>query len=445
MLTNTLTGKKEVFIHDSATPVRMYVCGITPYDYAHIGHGRCYVTFDILYRLLQALDYRVVYCRNFTDIDDKILARSSKEFGDEFHFKEIAQRFIAAYHEDMTKLNCLSPTYEPCVTDNIPAIVSFIEQLIETKHAYVVDGDVYFSIDSFPAYGKLSKRDLDDLRAGARVAVSKIKKNPLDFALWKGEAEGTFWKSPWGYGRPGWHIECSALAATYLGNPVDIHGGGMDLIFPHHENEIAQSESIFPVFVKIWMHNAFVRIDQEKMSKSLGNFVTLKDLFTNYDPMVVRFLFLQHHYRSPLDFSYQDLDVAQKTYQRLCKIFHTEDTQAYREDVADKSDQIAQKMFAFVADDLNTPGMLGVLFENITTLMSNQQERESVATFLREIVGLTLIPLAEKTITITPEIETLMAEREEARIMKDWTRADVLRNKLRSLGVEIQDKKSDNI
>jgi cysteinyl-tRNA synthetase len=440
LLTNTLTGNKELFVHPHDTPVTMYVCGITPYDYAHIGHGRCYVTFDILYRLLQALGYTVTYCRNFTDIDDKLIARSQKEYGDDNHFTEIAQRFIAAYHRDMRALDCLSPTYEPCVTDNIPAIISFIEKLIKSKHAYVVGGDVYFSIESFPSYGKLSKRDIEDLRAGARVAVSALKKNPLDFALWKSEPEGTFWQSPWGYGRPGWHIECSALAYTYLGFPVDIHGGGMDLIFPHHENEIAQSEALYPTFVKTWVHNAFVRVNQEKMSKSLSNFVTLKDLFERYDPMVIRFLFLQHHYRNPLDFSYQDLEVAQKTYQRLCKIF-VQDEPDSAPIIISRLSGVAEKMAVALADDLNTPAMLGILFEHLPLIMADVNERKMVGAFLRHVVGISLIPLPEKVTIKTPAIEMLIFQREEARRMKDWARADALRDELHTLGIDVQDKK----
>lgn len=442
LLTNTLTGKKESFVHDHVVPVTLYVCGITPYDYAHIGHGRCYVTFDILYRLLPLLNYRVIYCRNFTDIDDKLIIRSQKEFGDERHVQDIAERFIEAYHKDMKALDCLPPTYEPRVTDNIPAIISFIEQLINKGYAYVANGDVYYSIDAFPAYGKLSKRNIEDLRAGARVAVSDKKRNLLDFALWKSEPEGMFWQSPWGYGRPGWHIECSALAYTYLGIPIDIHGGGMDLVFPHHENEIAQSEALYPSFVKTWMHNAFVRIDQEKMSKSLGNFVTLKDLFKQYDPMVVRFLFLQHHYRSPLDFSYQELDVAQKTYQRLCKIFAVDEPDDQPLLFKDLEGSIAQKMATVLCDDLNTPGMFGILFEHITTISHDQHERILVGKLLRQVLGIALEPLPEKIVTITPEIELLLQAREEARRMKDWARADMLRDSLRALGVEVHDKKT---
>src|SRR3989304_813986 len=323
-ITNTLSGTKEAFKSREPGKVRLYVCGVTPYDNAHIGHGRVYVTFDMLYRLLHYLDYEVTYCRNFTDIDDKLLNKAEAAFGDRLRYKEIADSYIKSYTEDMRKLNTLPPDYEPRVTENIDAIIAFIQGLIGARKAYVANGDVYFHIQAFPDYGKLSKQKLDELRAGARVEVSELKKDPLDFALWKSEPEGQFWKSPWGYGRPGWHIECSALAATYLGKHIDIHAGGMDLIFPHHENEIAQSEGRYGApFSKYWMHNAFVRVDKEKMSKSLGNFFTLQDVFKNIDPMVIRYYYITHHYRAPLDFSFDDIAAVQKSYQRLCKLFST--------------------------------------------------------------------------------------------------------------------------
>jgi cysteinyl-tRNA synthetase len=267
-LTNTLTGKKEPFVSLKEMAVNLYVCGITPYDYAHIGHGRVYVTFDILLRMLRLSGYQVTYCRNFTDIDDKLLQRAHKELGDKFRYPEVAQKYIDAYHEDVAALGCYDPEVEPRVTETIPQIIAFIEGLIKNGYAYQVEGDVYYRIMKCASYGKLSKRKTEDLLVGARVELNEKKENPLDFALWKGEEEGTFWKSPWGYGRPGWHIECSAMAAEYLAPHIDIHGGGMDLIFPHHENEIAQSEGLYGgTFSTFWMHNAFVRINQEKMSK----------------------------------------------------------------------------------------------------------------------------------------------------------------------------------
>ncbi len=447
--TNTLTGKKEPFIPAVDKLVKLYVCGITPYDYAHLGHGRCYVTFDLLFRLLESLGYNVTYCRNFTDIDDKLLARAEKELGDSNAYEVIATRFINAYHEDMAALNCLPPTYEPRVTTNIPEIIAFIKDLIKLNKAYVSNSDVYFSIDSYPEYGKLSKRNLEDLRAGARVAIRENKKNPLDFALWKSEPQGSFWESPWGWGRPGWHIECSALAYKYLGNPIDIHGGGMDLIFPHHENEIAQSEARFgPPFARYWIHNAFVQVEKEKMSKSLGNFFTLKEIFTNYHPQLIRFYFLNHHYRAPMDFSFEDISSLQKTYQRLSTLFSHEInsckqlyTNKLRIEQLDKAPTIYQKMVDFISDDLNTPGMFGVLFEHFSAIQKDQDLRAQVYQLMCSLLGLTFEPLPEKEIAITPKIQKLLDEREAARKAKDWKRSDELRAQLEALGIEVKDKK----
>jgi len=450
LLSNTLSQEKELFSKATVTPVKLYVCGITPYDYAHVGHGRVYVTFDVLYRLLRTLGYEVHYCRNFTDIDDKLINRAQKELGDGSRFIEIAQKFIDTYHQDMEALNCLPPTYEPRVTQTIPEIISLVQTLIDRGHAYQVGSDVYYSINSFKGYGKLSKRTLEDMEAGARVEVREDKKNPYDFALWKGAKEAPYWESPWGPGRPGWHIECSAMVKKFLGDHIDIHGGGMDLIFPHHENEIAQTEGATgKQMSRFWMHNAFVRINQEKMSKSLGNFFTLRDLFEKFDPMVVRFMLLQHQYRSPLDFSLTDLEVAQKTYQRLCKMLYRENTnmscQPKREQKSglalNHASHILPALFEFLCDDLNTPGMFGVVFEHAARIQSDESERAAVAAFLQDIVGLTLVPLAEKHVEITPEIQKLIDEREAARYTKDWARADALREQLKELGYEAQDKK----
>ena len=260
--------------------------------------------------------------RNFTDIDDKLLNRAAKQLGDKHKYREIASFFINTYHADMVALNCVSPSVEPRVTDHIPEIIAFIEGLVRAGYAYAVSGDVYFQVRKFAPYGALSKRNLDDLCVGARVEVNDKKRDPLDFALWKGEPEGEFWPSPWGYGRPGWHIECSALADNYLSDQIDIHAGGLDLVFPHHENEIAQSEGLHQKqFARYWVHNGFVNIGKEKMSKSLGNFFTLDDVFQQINPMVVRFYYLTHHYRAPLEFSFDTVFALKKTYQRLVSVF----------------------------------------------------------------------------------------------------------------------------
>ena len=460
-ITNTLSGKKEQFAPLKAPNITLYVCGITPYDYAHLGHGRVYVTFDVLYRLLQFLGYTVTYCRNFTDVDDKIIARAQKELGDANRFGEISQKYIAAFHEDFNALNCLPPTYEPKVTQTIAEIIAFIQGLIDAGKAYVVDGDVYFEIAQFPSYGKLSKHKLEDLIAGARVQVNEQKKDPLDFALWKCAKDAEpGWDSPWGKGRPGWHIECSAMAQKFLGNTIDIHAGGMDLIFPHHENEIAQSQGLHAVpFVRYWMHNGFVRINQEKMSKSLGNFFTLRDIFKQFDPMVIRFFLLNHQYKAPLDFSFDDLHMMQKTYQRLCKNMEHDplalpcppklnakpavsaEALAKAGSKGSLESPTVQKMLSFLCDDLNTPGMWGILFEALPDLQKNKEELCLVKNFIQTVLGLNLIPLSEKAPEITPEIEALIKERNEARAAKQWAKADELRERLQMLGYQAQDKK----
>jgi len=399
-ITNTLTGKKEAFKPLKQNTVKMYVCGITPYDEAHVGHGRVSVVFDAFYRLLKFLGYDVSYCRNFTDIDDKLLNKAKKELGDPLRYKEVAEKYIKMYGQDVISLNCLDPDYEPRVTENVPEIIAFIQKLVDAGHAYVSNGDVYFSIKSFDSYGNLSKQNLDDLRAGARVQVSEKKEDPLDFVLWKGTEAGTFWESPWGYGRPGWHIECSVLGNKFLGDQLDIHGGGMDLIFPHHENEIAQSEAHNKKkFVNYWIHNAFVRINKEKMSKSLGNFFTLRQLFEKFDPMLVRFYILKHHYRAPLDFDFEELENTKKSYNKLCNVFHgVECKNATRQDV--EQSQIASKMLEFLCDDLNISGMLGIVFENLSEFKDNKDELCRTKTLLQDVLGLTLEPLKEEQVEI---------------------------------------------
>lgn len=439
-ITNTLTGNKEIFnpLHDAQ--VSLYVCGITPYDYAHIGHGRVYVVFDVLYRLLSFLGYSVTYIRNFTDIDDKLIARAHKELGFAQKYMVIADRYIVSFNEDMEQLGCVAPTKQPRVTDHIPEIIAFIEGLIAQGIAYVVDGDVYFEVARFSHYCKLSRHKLEDLKAGDRVEIDARKKNPLDFALWKSEKEGTFWRSPWGYGRPGWHIECSVLATHYLGKTIDIHGGGMDLIFPHHDNEIAQSEALYQVpFVRYWVHNAFVRINKEKMSKSLGNFFTLRDLFKQFDPMVVRYYYLMHHYRSPIDFSFDALQAVEKSYRRLAAVFEGVSLAAMDSARCQQS-PIVQKMLTFITDDSNISGLLGVVHEESGALNNSPDDAAAVAYFFHTVLGLSLRPVVQEQV-ITPEIQALIDEREQARVAKDWARADALRDQLRNFGFEPQDTK----
>lgn len=441
-LTSTITNKKELLKPLADKKIRLYVCGITPYSDSHLGHGRCYVAFDVLYRVLIFLGYEVIYCRNFTDIDDKLLVKSIERYGVQDRYLDIANECIAGYHADMKALGCSSPQIEPRVTEHISEIIALIERLIASGHAYAVAGDVYFSIPTFPDYPKLSKHNVNDLRAGARVEVNVDKKDPLDFALWKGEEDGEFWKSPWGWGRPGWHIECSALAAKYLGEHIDIHCGGQDLIFPHHDNEIAQSESAYGApFANIWLHNGLIRINEEKMSKSLGNFFTLKDVFVDHDPMVVRFYFLNHHYRAPMEFSFDDLVMAKKTYQRLVRLF--EGCQPHKISYERAQEiPIVARMLTFLTDDLNTVGMFGVLFEHFAEISQDMSVRSVVQYLLQDVLGLSLQPIKEKEVPLTPEIYALIEERKQARMQKDWARADALRDQLQELGVDVQDKKT---
>lgn len=441
MLTNTLSEKKEKFISYDPKKVSLYACGITPYAPSHIGHGRSYVSFDVLYRWLQFLGYEVTYARNYTDIDDKLLRVAEKEFGDQHRYRECAERFIKQYQDEMAALNCKSPDHEPKVTEHIPQIITFIEKLIALGYAYQVDGDVYFEIAKFPEYGKLSKQKIQDLKAGSRVDVDTRKKDPLDFALWKSEPEGTFWNSPWGWGRPGWHIECSALANEYLGAQIDIHGGGRDLIFPHHENEVAQSEAHHQKpFARYWVHNGLIRMGTEKMSKSLGNTLSLEDLCREYDPMGLRYYFLQHHYHSPLEFSFEDLVGARKSYKRLCAFFDSIATGSFTLEQM-QAMPIVNKMIDYLMYDLNTAGAIGVLFENIDALAQNQTQAQAAKQLLQQVLGLRLIPIVEKTVEITPEIQDLLDRRAQARADKDWKRSDEIRDKLEALGVDVQDKK----
>ena len=409
------------------------------------------VNFDVLVRLFKFLGYKVDYVRNFTDIDDKIL-KKAEEQGDINLYPKIAKKFIEAYHLDMKALGNLKPDHEPRVTQYIPQIIKFVADLIKKGKAYVIDSDVYFDISKYPEYGKLSGRTLDEQKSGARVEVDQRKHNPEDFALWKGNSEGQFWKSPWGFGRPGWHIECSVMAQELLGQTIDIHGGGMDLIFPHHENEIAQSEALHGViFARYWLHNAFITINKEKMSKSLGNFVTLKDIFKHFDPMVLRYFFLQHSYRTPIDFSDEELKASQVAYKKLVALFGTkilkpeslgkENTQAISTcDIL--KNPLAQKIVTAICDDLNTPKALGLIFENFAEIKEDEQTRLAVQAIIQNILGLNLYPIEEEQIVVTPEIEDLINLREQARKDKNWALADQIRDQLKMLGYEAKDKKA---
>ncbi|MBM3886373.1 cysteine--tRNA ligase [Candidatus Dependentiae bacterium] len=435
--TDSLSKKKTTFTPEQIPQVNMYVCGITPYDHAHLGHARCYVAFDTLARFLRLSGYSVTYVRNYTDIDDKIINKAEQL---NLSIEEVANTFIKSYQEDMNLLNCLPPTIEPRVTTHIQEIISLIEKLITKGHAYVLDHDVYFDITTYHSYGSLSGKKLDDLIAGSRVAVNTTKKNPGDFALWKGNATQEFWASPWGYGRPGWHIECSAMAYKHLGATIDIHGGGMDLMFPHHENEIAQSECFTgQKLANLWLHNAFININKEKMSKSLGNAINLKKVFESIDPMVLRFYFLQHHYRTPLDFNFTEFEGIKTAYKKLCTLTAPSHTSSLPINNHDEYPIITMILQA-LRDDLNTSKALGIIFEHLNVIKQDKTLCHQIVIILQDVLGLTLTPISEQC-DITPKIALLLQEREEARKNKDWAKADALRSELAQLGYAVQDKK----
>ncbi|CAN6332806.1 unnamed protein product [Urochloa humidicola] len=380
-LFNSMTKKKEPFKPRVEGKVAMYVCGVTPYDFSHIGHARAYVAFDVLYRYLQFLGYEVEYVRNFTDIDDKIIKRAN-ERGETV--TSLSSRFINEFLSDMAELQCLPPTCEPRVTDHIEHIIELIKKIMENGKAYTIEGDVYFSVDSFPEYLSLSGRKLDQNQAGARVAFDTRKRNPADFALWKAAKEGEpFWDSPWGRGRPGWHIECSAMSAHYLGHVFDIHGGGKDLIFPHHENELAQSRAAYPESeVKCWMHNGFVNKDDKKMAKSDNNFFTIRDIIALYHPLALRFFLMRTHYRADVNHSDQALEIASD---RVFYIYQTlydcdEVLATYREDgicvpvPAEEQkviDEHHKKFLEHMSEDLRTTDVLDGLMDPLKAINSN--------------------------------------------------------------------------
>ncbi|MDD4364644.1 MAG: cysteine--tRNA ligase [Synergistales bacterium] len=452
-LYNDLTRQKEPFVPIREGEVAFYVCGPTVYDYFHIGNARPFIVFDVLRRYMEHLGYRVTYVQNFTDIDDKMINRA-QEMG--LTVQELAERFISAYREDAEALGVHRPTHSPRATHHIDDIIALVERLVEKKHAYIVDGDVYFDVQSFPDYGKLSQQSLEDLQSGARVNIDTRKKHPLDFALWKTEKPGEpSWESPWGRGRPGWHIECSAMSTAMLGPTLDIHAGGSDLIFPHHENEIAQAEAATGMpFVRYWIHNGYLMIDQEKMSKSLGNFLTARAAREKYPPLAIRLFMLSAHYRSPINFSEEGLLQAKSAAERLrnCSL---ELDEALRGKTASGHsplvEEIAGHRKAFMAqmdDDFNTAGALGSLFEAVRAvnghikeeLLPSREGLEAARRFLdeaEEVMGVIKAPVADDP--DRERIERLIAERDEARKAKDFTRADALRDALAGEGIILED------
>ena len=454
-LFNDLSGKKEE-LGQKDNYVRMYACGPTVYNFFHIGNARCFVTFDLLRRFLEYRGNKVDFVQNFTDIDDKMIRRANEEGTT---VKAVADHYIEEYFKDAEGLGVHPATFHPRATENIDSIIKIIEALIERGHAYESQGDVYYSARSFKDYGKLSGKNVDDLESGARIDVSDIKRDPLDFALWKASKPGEpFWESPWGNGRPGWHIECSAMVDKYLGKTIDIHCGGVDLTFPHHENEIAQSEGAFGVpFCRFWVHNGFINVDNKKMSKSLGNFFTVRDAAEKYGYAAIRYFILSAHYKSPVNFSAEILAQAQSSVQRLynCEenlrflLKNAEgEITAEETEFIKKLDARREEFIAVMEDDFNTADGIATLFEavkDINIFVAAQRSRaalEQILSFYEEICGLLGFLKPEEKVENgfdDEKIEALLAERAAAKKEKNYARADEIRALLGENGIVIED------
>ncbi|MBQ3862926.1 MAG: cysteine--tRNA ligase [Schwartzia sp.] len=458
---NTLTRKKEVFKPIEDGKVGIYVCGVTPYNDPHIGNARPFVTWDTIRRFFAKCGYEVHYIQNFTDVDDKII-RVSHEQGKTW--KEVADHNIDVYFQSMDALNVRRADVYPRVSDTIPEIIEMVQGLVDKGYAYVVDGDVFYSVEKFKGYGKLSGRSLDDMMAGARVEVDERKQNPMDFAVWKSAKPGEpFWESPWGNGRPGWHIECSAMSLKYLGRTFDFHGGGSDLIFPHHENEIAQSQAFCgseDCFAHYWVHNGFITIHEEKMSKSLGNFFTVADILKKYPGEVLRFFILQTHYRSPLDFSDERLKDAQAGLTRLENARRNAEELSAKDGAADTAKALAEaalsakeSFYTAMADDFNTALAVSYLFAvakdinvyynevvNQGTAFDKENFGKAKDAFydMAEIIGIFEAKAEEKS-DEDAEIDALVEERLAARKEKNWARADEIRDLLKARGIVLKD------
>jgi cysteinyl-tRNA synthetase len=467
---NTLTRKKEAFVPVNPGKVGMYVCGVTVYDMCHIGHARSVVLFDVIYRYLVKTGLDVNYIRNFTDIDDKIINRAN-QLGEDW--KQLAERYVKEFHIDMDALGVKRPNIEPKATDHIQDIISLIAALIDTGHAYEADGDVMFSVTSFSTYGKLSGKKTEDLVSGARVEIDEKKKDPLDFALWKAAKIGEpFWNSPWGPGRPGWHIECSAMSMRYLGPTFDIHGGGADLTFPHHENEIAQSEAATgEPFAKYWIHNGFVNIRSEKMSKSLGNVLNIRDILKDTHPETLRLFLLSSHYRSPLDFSDTSIKEAsvglERLYAALSSLEELERSGGEMSSLPEELSNLEMRFREAMDDDFNTPKGLAIMFEasrainRIHTESGGNKEkipspdllekaRKELLGWAQDVFGILnetsqdFLERARKSGAIElgiseDEIRELLDQRAEARKARNFKLADEIRDKLLSWGILIED------
>ncbi|MBQ3645174.1 MAG: cysteine--tRNA ligase [Synergistaceae bacterium] len=462
VLFNDLTRKKEKFIPIKEGHVSFYSCGPTVYDYFHVGNARPFIVFDVLRRWLEHSGYKVTFVQNFTDIDDKMIHRAHKE---NITVKELAEKFISEYNKDAEALGIRKPDVSPRATEHIPEIINTIEKIIANGHAYVSEGDVYFDIQSWPKYGSLCKQNLEDLEAGARVDPTEKKKDPLDFALWKAEKPGEpSWESPWGKGRPGWHIECSAMSSKYLGENIDIHSGGVDLMFPHHENEAAQSEAASnngKPFVNYWLHNGFLLIDSEKMSKSLGNFLTTRAAIEKYPPLALRFFMLSAHYRSPINFTPEGLEQAAAGVMRLrnCKIdldfaSHTRKNNKSDFDInkfESELNELDEKFAEAMDDDFNTAAAMGILFDVVYLINTSLKEHEflpgeffesslKALNTYDEILGVIGSDDSEsENDDESKEIEKLISERTEARKNKNFARSDEIRNLLKARGIVLED------
>ena len=453
---NTLTRKKEELVPIEPNHIRIYACGPTVYNYIHIGNARPICAFDVLRRYLKYRGYQVTYVQNFTDVDDKIIRRANEEG---VPASELSERYIREYKTDAHGLNVMDADIHPKVTENMDLIIDMVKKLVESGHAYESNGDVYFRTTSFADYGKLSGQPMEELQAGARIDVNDQKENPLDFAVWKAAKPGEpYWESPWGKGRPGWHIECSAMSTHYLGDTLDLHCGGQDLIFPHHENEIAQSECANgKPFANYWMHNGYININNRKMSKSLGNFFTVRDILKQYDGEVVRFFMLSAHYRNPINFDNELMEQAKSAVERVYTcidnlefLLQNSDDRELTDSEKEYSktlDDCKAKFIAAMDDDLNTADAIAAIFDIVyasNTALSNENKNakavvEKTLDLIHELGG--VLGLFQKTQekSIDAEVEELIEKRNKARSEKNWAEADAIRDKLKAMNIELKD------
>jgi cysteinyl-tRNA synthetase len=451
---NTMARMKEELVPMTPGEIKMYSCGVTVYDLSHVGHARMLMVFDVISRYLRFAGYRVTFVRNFTDIDDKIIRRAAREG---VPAREVSERNVAAFHEDMAALGVLPPDVEPKATEHLPEMIGLIERLLAKGYAYVLDGDVYFEVRRFPGYGKLSGKNLDELQAGARVEVDERKRDPRDFALWKSAKPGEpAWESPWGAGRPGWHIECSAMAVRYLGESFDIHGGGDDLIFPHHECEIAQTEAdTGRPFARYWVHNGMVNMAREKMSKSLGNTLTIRDLVARHDPAALRLFLLGTHYRSPLEWSEERVEDSARALERLWRPIDDAGKLAAATTLEDAKDRPPAELVGYrrrfldaMDDDFNTPEALGALFDLSRALRGEGVTPRTLvwgAAELEELAGAVGLQGPRRAGLDEAQIDRLIEERAVARRARDFRRADEIRAEIERLGAILEDKPTGTV